>query len=85
MASMKLQQAPPDALQLAASMASAWARVALSLCGCAPADGAAPKPFSAPPTKPKIALFPLTPELIERQVEVCGCLPQGVERPTPKA
>ena len=79
MTSMKLQQAPPDAMQLAASMASAGARVALSLCGCAPAE---PSPFSAPPTKPKISLFPLTPELIERQIEVCA-VGLGVERYTP--
>ena len=53
MTSMKLQQAPPDAMQLAASMASAWARVALSLCGCAPAE---PNPFSAPQTAPETTL-----------------------------
>ena len=63
MTSMKLQEAPPDAMQLAASMASAWARVALSLCGCAPAE---PSPFSAPPTKPKISLFHAAAKLCTR-------------------
>ena len=59
---------PPDALAL--RLAAAWARAALTLCGCAPAEPAAHTVRVRP--KPHIRLYTSNTALVQRQIEVCS-------------